>query len=225
MKRPVKREAPRERELSPSEIATFWSGLDGLAVTPGLRIAMKLALVTAQRIGEVSGIAKSELVLDGPAPVWTLPGERAKNDAATRVPLSPLALNLIREAWALSGDSPWLFPSRGKDGPIDAHAATVALFRSRDDNGLRLGLKDFRVHDLRRTAATRMAEMGINPHTISMILNHVSASNSTITGKVYLRYNFDAEKREVLDAWGKRLEGIVAGTEGANVVPLNRAAG
>jgi integrase len=88
MKKPIKKEAVRDRELSPAEIATFWRNVDQLPTTPALRIAMKLSLVTAQRIGEVCGIAKSELVLDGPAPVWMLPRERAKNSEGHRVPLS-----------------------------------------------------------------------------------------------------------------------------------------
>jgi integrase len=216
MKRPLRKEAPRERELSPAEIAVFWKGLDALAITPGLSIAMKLALVTAQRIGEVTGIAKSELVLDGPAPVWVLPHQRSKNNEGNRTPLSPLALRLVREAWVLSGESSWLFPSPKGDRPIDGHAAAVAIFRGRDS----LGLPDFRTHDLRRTAATRMGEMGVNPHTISLILNHVSASKSTITNKVYLKYQFDREKREALTAWGARLEEIVSGLDGTNVVVL-----
>ena len=56
-----------------------------------------------------------------------------------------------------------------------------------------------------------MAEMGINPYTISLVLNHVSASKSTVTSKVYIQYSFDREKREVLNAWGARLEEIVDG--------------
>jgi integrase len=220
MKKPIKKEAARERELSWAEIARFWSGLDGLTITSGLRIALRLALVTAQRIDEVCGIAKSELMLDDLAPVWSLPGGRAKNDEGVRVPLSPLAVKLMREAWALSGTSSWLFPSRTKDGPIQGHAATVATFRGR----AKLGLENFRVHDLRRTAATRMGEMGINPHTISLILNHVSASKSTITSRVYMRYQFDAEKRDALARWGRRLEQIIAGLEGQNVVSTGIAA-
>jgi integrase len=219
MKKPIKKEAVRDRELSPAEIATFWRNVDQLPTTPALRIAMKLSLVTAQRIGEVCGIAKSELVLDGPAPVWMLPRERAKNNEGHRVPLSPMAVSLIREALVLrkrkeeEPESPWLFPARAKrdasDGPIEGHAATVALFRGRHN----LGMAHFRIHDLRRTAATRMAEMGINPYTISLVLNHVSASKSTITGKVYVQYSFDREKREALDAWSERLERIIAGKE------------
>ena len=68
-----------------------------------------------------------------------------------------------------------------------------------------------------------MAEMGISPHTISLILNHVSASKSTITGKVYVQYSFDREKREALNAWGERLRGIVEGKEEVEVPVMAQA--
>ena len=221
MKRPIKKEPARDRELSPEEIKMFWLSIDKLPATLGLQIALKLALVTAQRIGEVCGIAKNELSLDGPTPVWVIPRARTKNREGHRVPLSPLAVTLIRDAMALQKprcdaggaaiDSPYVFPARAKrdksHGPIEPAAAAVAMFRGRD----RLGVAHFRVHDLRRTAATRMAEMGVNPYTISLILNHVSASTSTVTSAVYVRYSFDREKREALNAWGQRLEAILQG--------------
>ena len=131
-----------------------------------------------------------------------IPGDKTKNGQPNRVPLSPLALKLIDEAIELTGGSPWLFPSPNGDGPIDAHAPTRALARARDA----IGLEDFRIHDLRRTAATRMAELGISPHTISMILNHVSARQGTITSKVYVQYSYDAEKREALRVWASKIE-------------------
>jgi integrase len=235
---PIKKERPRERDLSPAEIKTLWSALDrapvsrryatGLPIgakatgegdipmTRATALTLKLALVTGQRIGEVAGIAMSELDLNDTAPLWTVPGDRCKNGQANRVPLSALAVQLIREARELAGDCPWLFPSPSGQGPIDPHAPTKALERAR----LAIGLEDFRIHDLRRTAATRMAEMGVSPHTISLVLNHVSARAGTITGKVYVQYSYDREKREALGAWGARLEKIVAGGDGANVVPL-----
>ena len=63
---------------------------------------------------------------------------------------------------------------------------------------------------LRRTAATGMAELGISPHTISMILNHVSARQGTITSKVYVQYSYDREKREALVVWSARLEAMIS---------------
>jgi integrase len=131
----------------------------------------------------VACIAASELSLHDVAPLWTVPGDRTKNGQPNRVPLSPLALKLIAEASKLAGESAWLFLSPTGDGPIDAHTPTRALARARDA----IGLSDFRIHDLWRTAATRMAELGISPHTISMIPNHVSARQGTITSKVYVQ--------------------------------------
>ena len=67
-----------------------------------------------------------------------------------------------------------------------------------------------------------MAEMGVAPHTISLVLNHVSARSGTITAKVYVQYSYDREKREALCAWGARLERIIAGADNGNVVALAR---
>ena len=176
---PIKREKARERNLSPDEIRTLWAALDraqvarrstkGMArgeratagddipLTRATALALKLSLATGQRIGEVAGIAMPELSLNDTAPMWVVPGERSKNGEANRVPLSPLALRLIGEARELAAGSPWLFPSPLGHGAIDPHAPTKALERARSA----IGVEDFRVHDLRRTTATRMAEMGI----------------------------------------------------------------
>jgi integrase len=235
---PINTETPRDRELSPAEIRQLWLALDrapvakratkgiargeratvtgDLPLTRATALTLKLALATGQRIGEVSGIAISELDLNDVAPVWTIPAGRSKNRQANRVPLSPLAIRLIEEARQLASDSDWLFPGVQGARPIDPHAPTKALERAR----AAIGLDDFRIHDLRRTAATRMAEMGIAPHTISLILNHVSARQGTVTGKVYVQYSYDREKREALGKWGERLETIIAGLAEANVIPL-----
>jgi integrase len=177
-------------------------------------LALKLALVTAQRIGEVTGIAAAELDLNDTAPIWIIPGERCKNGKPNRVPLSPLALKLIAEAHELASDSPWLFPSLGGDGSIDPHAPTRALHRAQ----LAIGIDNFRVHDLRRTAASRMAEMGISPHTISLVLNHLTARDGTITSKVYVQYSYDREKRDALNTRGARVAQIVADAPHENVI-------
>jgi len=55
-----------------------------------------------------------------------------------------------------------------------------------------------------------LAELGISPHTISLVLNHISARAGTITSAVYVKYSYDKEKRDALDAWGRRVEEIVA---------------
>ena len=219
LKAPIKHEPARERELSPTEICKFWLALDrapmtrdpndrvGVLLTRSRALTLQLALVTAQRIGEVTAMSMTELDLAGEAPVWTIPSAHSKNNQINRVPLSPLAVRLIAEARRLAPNSPWLFPCADGGGAISPQVPAKALERARAS----LGIAHFRVHDLRRTAATRMAEQGINVHTISLVLNHVSARTGTITGKVYVQYGFDREKRDALDAWARRLEEIVAG--------------
>jgi integrase len=205
MKPPLKKEKPRERALTEAEIRQFWQRLPETPLSPTVQLALKLALATAQRIGEVACIPKSELALHQQMPMWALPAERSKNGEGHRVPLSPFAVSLIREAWVLSGDSEYLFPSPKGDGPIGSGAGTKGMQRARPT----LELANFRVHDLRRTAATGMAELGISPHTISLVLNHISARSGNITTAVYVKYSYDKEKREALEAWGRRLEEVV----------------
>jgi integrase len=224
---PIKKEEERERNLSVEEIAQFWAALDrtplerrtvrgkprgvrvvgegDVPLTRMTALAMKLALVTGQRISEVTGIELKEIDFNPSAPVWTVPGKRTKNRKPNRVALSPLALFVIAQAKELAGESAWLFPSPTNEGPIGPHAATKALDRARSS----IGLEDFRIHDLRRTAATRMAELGISPHTISLILNHASARKGSVTSKVYVQYSYDREKRGALEAWGTKLEEVL----------------
>ena len=57
-----------------------------------------------------------------------------------------------------------------------------------------------------------MASLGVNPHTISLVLDHISVTKGTVTGAVYVKYSFDREKREALNAWAMRLDQTIAGT-------------
>ena len=84
-----------------------------------------------------------------------------------------------------------------------------------------LGIDNFRVHDLRRTVATSMAALGVNPHTISLVLDHVSVTKGTVTGTVYVKYSFDREKRQALEIWAEYLQGIITGKERGKIIKLN----
>ncbi len=203
--RPRTIERPRDRVLTDQEVVTFWHGLNDAPMGQSVATTLQLALVTGQRIGEIAGMAKAELDLSAQKPVWTLSGTRRKNKELTRVPLSPLAMSLIEAALIRSGDSSYVFPSAKGDGPITAHAATRAIGRARPS----LGLEHFRVHDLRRTVATGMASLGINPHTISLVLDHISATKGTVTGAVYVKFSFDREKRDALELWAAHLSNLL----------------
>jgi integrase len=115
-----------------------------------------------------------------------------------------------------SGHAGWIFPSPSADGPVRSNTKpTAAICKA---SGV-----SFTPHDLRRTAASHMASLGISRFTISRVLNHVEKSVTA----TYDRHSYDAEKRAALDAWAARLEEIIAGKKRADgkVVPLRQAAG
>ena len=56
-----------------------------------------------------------------------------------------------------------------------------------------------------------MASLGVYPHTISLVLDHISAAKGTVTGAVYVKYSFDPEKRDALERWATHLEGLITG--------------
>jgi integrase len=228
---PIKREKARERELTPAEIRTLWTALEAtpidrrklpkgaqtgecvvgsgdLCMTRATALAIQISLATAQRIGEVAGMVKSEFDLTVDAPIWIIPRTRTKNGEPNRVPLSPLAVMLIRAAMILSEENKtWLFPSAiSPEKPINPHAPTKAIERSRGA----LGIENVRIHDLRRTAATGMAKLGVSPFVVSLVLNHISVRRGTVTGRVYDQYTYDGEKRDALMKWGRQLEQIVS---------------
>jgi len=200
LKQPTKARS-RDRVLSVSEIRSVWLSSEQ---EDKLTAAMfKLRLLTAQRGGEVESIAWDDLDLN--SSMWTIPASRAKNGLSHRVPLSPQVLQVFKSLTTFRCDSPWVFPS-----PVDKkkHIENVqkAIQRVRNRKDLNV---DFRGHDLRRTAASYMASMGVSRLVISKILNHVEKGITS----VYDRHSYDAEKREALDAWGKRLEEILSADE------------
>jgi integrase len=212
------KECERDRVLSAEEVRTFWTGLDKAPMTKAVRTALRLELVTAQRKGEIAGARRNEFDLD--KGVWEIPASRAKNGVAHVVPLSPLAIDLLREAMSLAGKAEWLFPSPRKDGPVRPRAVNFALRRAMagsEGKAPSIKLQDVTPHDLRRTAASGMTELGIDRLVVSKILNHVER-HVTAT---YDRYSYFDQKRRALDAWAAHVDAILSGKQAAsNVVTL-----
>lgn len=205
-------EQQRDRVLTTDEIRALWHGLESAKMmAAGTKLALKLQLVTGQRKAEIVSAAWDEIDLTDKW--WTIPPEKAKNKLAHRVPLSPLALELLQAAKNITGDSPWIFPSPQTDRHITPEAVDHALRRP----GLETLRFSFVPHDLRRSAASHMTGMGISRLVVSKILNHVERG---ITA-VYDRHSYDKEKRQALEAWGRKLQAIVEGTE-TNVIPMVR---
>ncbi len=209
------------------------NALETAPMEPNVRRILRLMIVTAQRKGEVMGIR--ELEIDRERNLWVLPADRAKNGREHLIPLSATALRILAEAGP--NKTGYLFPSRLTSEPYRGQSIDHATRYLFDPRALSkptkrrkqkiatppplAGLMErFTPHDLRRTAATRMRELGISRGDVKMVLNHVE---SDVTAR-YDRYDGLAEKRRALDLWSKRLEQIITGEEQAeNVVELARA--
>jgi integrase len=189
-------ERQRERVLDAAELRALWRALDGVDVADASLV--RLALLTAQRDGELRAMAWRDVDLAGGW--WTIPAARAKNGRTHRVPLSVLAVALLRQ---MPRESPWVFPSRRGSASGHRHRPYKLLARLRRA----AGIEDVRPHDLRRTAASHMTSMGIPRATVAKLLNHADRGVTA----VYDRYGYDREKREAVEAWARRLEAIVRG--------------
>jgi integrase len=178
----------RERILSDQELAHIW--LEAMPDTDFGRI-VRLLILTGQRREEVSAMAWSELALHKPTKaVWSLPASRTKNGRPHDVPLSPASLAVLdtvlrrndRDLLFGEGNGPFSGFSKAKSA-LDRR---IAKYRAE-----RLGvavekatLPTWTLHDLRRTAATGMASLGVQPHIVEAVLNHISGHRAGVAGAV-----------------------------------------
>ena len=157
----------------------------------------------------------SELDADGTA--WTIPGGRAKNGKEHIVPLSSQAQSILKDAPRLENEdkddaSPFVFPGRG--GAFNGFSKAKAALDAAS------GVKEWRLHDLRRTMATGLQRLGVRLEVTEAVLNHISGSRAGIVG-IYQRHDYAAEKRAALTAWGEHITAIVETREASdNVISL-----
>jgi integrase len=207
IKPPVQR-VTRERVLTEAEMTAVWSATEGHgdgqadgSYFPILRVL----LLTGQRREEVGAMRWSELDLD--RGTWQLPGTRTKNGLPHDVPLPRQAGEIVRAIPRGDRECVFGYPTRG-------FVKWGASKRRLDQNCVVIG---WTVHDLRRTAVTGMAEIGIAPHIVEAVVNHISGHKGGIAG-VYNRAKYSTEKQAGLQRWADHVERIVAGDAGANVV-------
>ena len=202
-------EESRDRVLSDDEVRLAWTAFERLGWPFG-QIA-QLLLLTGARRDEIASGRWSEIDLE--AKTWTIAKERSKNGVAHEIPLSDAAIAILKQLPRI-GDR--------KDALIFSTTGLTAVSgfsRAKDaiDNvilaarGAEVGAPDrWTFHDLRRTAASGMAGLGIAPHVVEVVLNHRSGTIKGVAA-VYNRYSYATEKRQALDAWARRLEAIVTG--------------
>ncbi|MBE3072626.1 MAG: tyrosine-type recombinase/integrase, partial [Acidobacteria bacterium] len=218
-------ETSRDRVLTDDEIRTVWTLLEAEAdddpiINRRVAAAFTLRLMTAQRGAEVIRMRWADLDLE--AGWWTIPPEMTKNGEQHRVPLSKPAVALLTTLRAAAAPAAiYVFPAlrRPKDKAerpaVDLHKKMGVALTSA------LG-GTIRPHDLRRTAATRMAAAGVARISISYLLNHVDGGpRSTL---VYDRFERDPEKRTAMETWARSLTAILTAKPATGkVLPMRGA--
>src|SRR5262249_52195706 len=176
-------ERARDRILTDNELCLVWHAADEIGWPFGPLVQM--LIVTGQRRDEVAKMQWSEIELK--ERLWTLPRERAKNDRPHSVPLSPLAITIIKSVPRIAG--PFIFTTTGETA-----SSGYSRAKRRLDAELPKNMPAWRWHDLRRTLASGMARLGINLPTIEKVLNHVSGSFGGIFS-VYQPHHLSHEKK------------------------------
>jgi integrase len=201
----------RQRTLSVEEVRELWPRFR--AINFPYSHFYELALVTAQRRGEVATMRWADV--DEAEKLWTIPAEMTKARRIQLVPLSPLAMRILEDCKRRTlelrdgrGFGEFVFTVDGR-GPIKGFGHA----KERLDAAAQIDR--WRNHDLRRTGATLMAKIGVSQFVIARVLNH---TDSSVTS-VYNRYEYLAEKRHALEAWGSYLENRIA-PPGANVITM-----
>jgi integrase len=188
---------PRERVLSNSEIAAVWCACGDDTFGKIVR----LLLLTGARRSEVCGMRWSEIE----GGIWRLPSERTKNKRPHTLPLTPMALEIVTSVPRMVGRD-LLFGERSS-----VLGFTQQAEAKRELDG-RLGNKvaKWTLHDLRRTAATGMADIGVQPHIIEAVLNHISGHKVGVAG-IYNRSSYEREVKTALLRWADHIRTLVEG--------------
>jgi integrase len=201
-------ESSRDRVLTDGELGLIWNA----CLDDDYGAILKLLMLTGQRANEIAQLRWNE-VHDQQI---VLPAERTKNARSHVIPLSETAKGIL--PWFRKGDRKFVFgrDDTGFSGWGKAKEKLEARVAEAEKP-----LEHWTVHDLRRTVATRMAELGVQPHIIEAVLNHVSGHKGGVAG-IYNRATYDKEKRDALNLWAEHVMATVEDRV-ATVVPLKRA--
>ena len=197
-------ETTRDRVLTDAELAAIWNA----SPRTDYGNIVRLLMLTGCRRIEIGSLRWSEVDLK--AAVFALPAERTKNARAHVVPLSRASAAVL-EAIPRRADRDLVFGG-GTGGFSGWSRAKARLDRAAK-------IAPWTLHDLRRTAATRMADSGVQPHIIEAVLNHISGHKGGVAG-IYNRAAYEPEKRAALDTLASYIKTAVAQADGANVHKL-----
>jgi integrase len=187
-------ERERDRVLTMAEVAQIWAASELLGYPFGPYVRM-LGL-TAQRRTEVAAMRWADVDLD--AAMWTIRAVDTKAERRHFVPLSPVAVDTLSNIPRLGA---YVFTTDG-----ETHMTNYAKLKGRLDVFVAAAggtVEPWRLHDLRRSAATHMVRLGVREEVVGRVLNHAVKG---LTARVYALHSYGPEKRQALDAWAAEIQ-------------------
>ncbi len=215
------KEISRDRWLSREELVRLFQAMrDKLGAFSIQNLyAVRLLLLLAVRKEELIAAPWREFDLD--RGVWYLPADRTKTGLATDIPLSPIAVETLRELQRLACGSAYVFPARKMQTRmiphIDLNTLNAAL--AKHIKPLLADIPNFTIHDFRRTARTHLSALGTEPHIAERCLNHKIKG---VEG-IYDRHAYFDERKRALNEWARLLTALEEGRTDCNVIPLKGA--
>jgi integrase len=191
-----------KRYFSDDEIGRFWHALEGSSITHQNKLLVKLLLLTGARGVELRKAKKGEFDLKNRT--WRVPAENSKTRQPFERGLSKDAALLLEEAINLYPDIKQLFPPAvsQEDRPMSAGVLLNLAEQIRNE----MGVHDWAMHDLRRTAKTKMSELGIPPHVSEKVLGHKLGGVLA----VYDQHSYLKEQQEALDSLAAHISACVS---------------
>jgi integrase len=213
----------RDRVLSEQELRWLWVALNDVGMP--FSACIKLLMLTGARRSEVAGMEWAELSDD--FSVWNLPAARSKNKLPLVMFLPPMARSIIEGVPRVMG-SRHVFTTNGSTpvtgfGKVKLRLDRLMLARAREEarrDANLVTIPAWKIHDIRRSVVTHMVEIGILPHVVEAVINHVSGHRGGVAG-VYNRAQYLTEKKAALEKWAGHLAGVVE-ERPADIVPLRR---
>jgi integrase len=201
----------RDRVLSESEIRAVWRAAGQMGYPFGDLI--KLLLLTGQRLDEIAAARWIEIDRDNA--LLIIPAERMKGKQTHVVPLCPAALALLESLPRFTAGD-FIFSTTGGRRPVSGFSKAQARARQL------AGIPNWRLHDLRRTMRTGLAQTGASVFVAELIIAHRQSG----VHAVYDLHRYDEDRRAALQRWEERLLAIVGEPHpgGENVVPMRRQA-
>ena len=203
-------EIKRERWYNKEEVKALWKAFEERPQP--LQSLLKVLLLTGQRLGETSRMKWEDI--DTGRAIWIIPESETKAGRMHAVPVAGGFKDILEALHPLTGHTDYVFAS-----PFD-NSKPLTYFKPamEDIRKCEEAPKDFRIHDLRRTAATYMAEIGTDRTTLGKLLNHKGLAGDSHVTSIYDRHDYMEEKRRALIRWDSYLQQIITGEKSKSKV-------